>query len=164
MSRIIGIPTTISRRAITTTAGLAASVAVSITAVAIPIGAATVTALIALAAGLLATIVAIAIAIAVPTGIAVGALLVALARCPALAVATVLLPRPKHLHFVGNDIGRVALDAFLVRVFVSAQLTFDVNLSTLGQIFASDFRQPAEHFDTVPLGAFLLFATLLIGP
>src|SRR5690348_15122806 len=77
---------------------------------------------------------------------------------PALASATAAATAgtAKHLHLVGDDVGRVAFDAVLVGVFVGAQRTFDVDLPALLEIFAGDFAELAEQHDAVPFGAFLV--------
>ena len=69
----------------------------------------------------------------------------------------------EHLHFIGDDVGGITLDAILL-VFVRAQLALDVYLSTFLQVLAGDFRQAAEEFHPVPFGAFLLLAGLLVLP
>src|SRR4029450_4026043 len=66
-----------------------------------------------------------------------------------------------QLHPVGDDLGRVFFDAILVRVLAGLQPAFDVDRASLLQVFTGDFRLPAEQHDTVPLGFFLLLATLV---
>src|SRR5690606_21989365 len=82
----------------------------------------------------------------------------AAARTAALAGAA------QHLHLAGDDVGAVALDAFLVSVLLGAQAALDVHLAPLAQVLAHDFRQAAEGLDPVPLGAFLVLAGLLVLP
>src|SRR5690606_15067217 len=70
----------------------------------------------------------------------------------------------EHLHLVGDDLGGVAFDAFLVRVLVGAQRAFHVHLPAFLQVLAGDLREPTEELHAVPLGAFLLLAGLLVPP
>src|SRR5690606_22079838 len=79
---------------------------------------------------------------------------------PAAAVAATT----EHLHLVGDDVGGVALDAFLVGVLVGLKSPLDVHLAALAQVLARNLGQPAEELDSVPLGAFLLLAGLLVLP
>src|SRR5690606_20536329 len=89
-------------------------------------------------------------------------------RRPAFALATTaaatLAHAAKHLHLVGDDVGRVAFDALLVGVLVGAQRAFDVDLAALLQVLTGDLGQAAEEFHAMPLGAFLLLAGLLVRP
>src|SRR5204862_3994337 len=55
--------------------------------------------------------------------------------------------RAEHLHRLGNDLGAVAVLAFLVLPLARAQASLDVDLRPLLQIFARDLRKPAEKDD-----------------
>src|SRR5690348_3417754 len=82
----------------------------------------------------------------------------------AAAARTAFAGTPEHLHFVGDDVGAPALDAFLVGVLAAADRALDVHLPALLQVFAGDLRQPAEEFHAVPFGALLRLAGLLVFP
>src|SRR5438445_5614853 len=68
----------------------------------------------------------------------------------------------EHLHLIGDDFGAVAL---LSRLFVvpgiGADRTLDVDELPLAQILAADLRQFSPGDDVVPLGPFLLLASLV---
>src|SRR5690606_33974135 len=70
----------------------------------------------------------------------------------------------EHLHFTADDVGAVALHAFLVGVLVRPDRAFDINLTTLLQILARDFGKTSEQLDPMPFGALLLLAGLLVFP
>src|SRR5262245_34665609 len=68
----------------------------------------------------------------------------------------------EHLHFVRDDFGCIALLSLLILPLTRAQRAFDVDLAALLQVFAGDLGEPSEERDTVPLGTFLFFATLVL--
>src|SRR6266850_7506005 len=54
--------------------------------------------------------------------------------------------RAEHLHGVGDDLGRVAVLAFLVLPLPRAQAALDVDLRAFLQVFPGDLGEaPAEH-------------------
>src|SRR6185436_18711891 len=67
----------------------------------------------------------------------------------------------EHLHFVGDDLGGVAVVAGLVLPLARAQRAFDVDLGTLFQVLAGDLTETAEHGHVVPFGTFLVLTRLL---
>src|ERR1700722_5535469 len=70
----------------------------------------------------------------------------------------------EHLHLVGDDLGGVAVAAFLVLPFAGAQPALDIDLRALAQVLGGDLAQAPEQRHVVPLGAFLLLAGLLVLP
>src|SRR3990172_5929783 len=70
----------------------------------------------------------------------------------------------KHLHRVGDDLGRVAVMALLVLPLAGADAALDVDLRALLQVLAGDLRQAPEERDAVPLGRLLLLAARLVLP
>src|SRR5690606_18784123 len=73
-----------------------------------------------------------------------------------IACATAAFIATEHLHFIGDDVGTVALHAFLVGVLVGTDRAFDINLTALFQVLAGDFGESTEHLDAMPFGALLL--------
>src|SRR5262249_9927 len=84
----------------------------------------------------------------------------------AAARARVAHPRAaaEHLHALGDDLGGVALLAFLVLPLARAQRSLDVDLRALLEVLARDLRQTIEEHHAVPLGALLLLAARLVLP
>src|SRR5471030_1743704 len=72
------------------------------------------------------------------------------------------LTAAQHLHLLGDDVGRVLLDAVLVGVFTGLQAAFDVDRGTFFQVLADDFSQAAEEGDAVPLGQLFLLAGVAV--
>jgi len=68
----------------------------------------------------------------------------------------------EHLHFVGNDLGRVALVAVLVLPLVGPDAPFDIDLAALLEILAGRLGQLAEEDDAVPFGAVLQLTRCLV--
>ena len=68
----------------------------------------------------------------------------------------------EQLHAVGDDLGRVALLAFLVLPLARADAAFDVDRRALLQVFARDLGGLAEERDAMPLGVLLLLAALVL--
>src|SRR5213075_3371385 len=60
--------------------------------------------------------------------------------------------RAEHLHRVGDDLGAVAVLAFLVLPLPRADASLDVDLRALLQVFAGDLSKAAEKSDAVPFG------------
>ena len=60
----------------------------------------------------------------------------------------------QHLHFIGNDVGRVALHAVLVGVFAGFDAAFYVHRAAFAQVLACNFGQFAKKADAVPFGLF----------
>src|ERR1700693_4015261 len=70
--------------------------------------------------------------------------------------AVAVLPRRIHNpHLTGHDLDRGSFFAFAILPLPSLQLPFDVDVTTLGQIFAADLCQSPEADDSEPLYAFL---------
>src|SRR5262249_59401594 len=67
----------------------------------------------------------------------------------------------EHLHALGDDLGRVALLAFLVLPLARAQRPLDIDLRAFLQVLAGDLREAVEEHHTVPLGTLLLLAARL---
>src|SRR5215467_4423705 len=84
----------------------------------------------------------------------------------AAARARVAHPRAaaEHLHALGDDLGRVALLAFLVLPLARAQRALDVDLRALLQVLARDLGEAVEEHHAMPLGALLLLAARLVLP
>src|SRR4029450_10065154 len=82
----------------------------------------------------------------------------------AAAPATTAFTRTQELHFLGDDLGRVAILAFLVLPFARLQPAFDIDRTAFLQILAGDLGQPVVEHDAVPFGLFLLFAGRLVLP
>src|SRR5262245_12385662 len=78
------------------------------------------------------------------------------------------VPHPRaaaeHLHALGDDLGGVALLAFLVLPLARAQGPLDVDLRALLQVFARDLGEAVEEHHAVPLGALLLLPARLVLP
>src|SRR5438128_1230771 len=72
--------------------------------------------------------------------------------------------RAEHLHRIGDDLGAVAVLAFLVLPLPRADAAFDVDLRALLQIFAGNLGEAAEKGDAVPLRGFLHFPARLVLP
>jgi len=90
-------------------------------------------------------------------------LVAAVIHAAAHAVATAhALAAAQHLHVLGDDVGRVTLDAVLVGVLAGLQAAFDVDRGALLEVLAHDLGQAAEERDAVPFGQFLLFAGLAV--
>src|SRR5262245_30820844 len=70
----------------------------------------------------------------------------------------------QHAHLVGDDLGGVAVVAFLVLPLARADLAFDVDLRALAQVLRRDLGQAVEHDDVVPFRRFLVLARLLVAP
>src|SRR5688572_17558610 len=68
----------------------------------------------------------------------------------------------EHLHFIGHDLGAVAVLAFLVLPLAGSDAALDVHLGTLAQILARHFRQASEQRHPVPFRALLPFVALLV--
>ena len=64
----------------------------------------------------------------------------ALATAATHATARTAAAPAEHLHLVGDDLGRVAVAAFLVLPLARAQRAFDVDLRALAQVFARRSR------------------------
>src|SRR6185312_10366478 len=108
---------------------------------------------------LCATAAALAEATATPTPHAAATAGTALtAACAATSAAA------EHLHLATDDLGRVAVTAFLVLPLAGAQAALDVHLRALAQVLRGDLAQAAEQGHRVPLGALLVFAGLLVLP
>src|SRR3546814_2194886 len=80
-----------------------------------------------------------------------------------LATALAAGRTAKHLHFVGDDVGAVALYPVLAGVLVGAQAAFDINLTPLLEVLTRNLGKAAEELHPMPFGAFLLLP-LLVGP
>ncbi|SPP95351.1 protein of unknown function [Bradyrhizobium vignae] len=64
-----------------------------------------------------------------------------------------------------HDLGRVLLDAALVRPFAGLQRALDVNLRALLQVLLGDLAEPfIEDHDAMPFGLFLALAGVLVAP
>jgi NADP-dependent 3-hydroxy acid dehydrogenase YdfG len=77
-------------------------------------------------------------------------------------VAAHALATAQHLHVLGDDVGRVALDAVLVGVLAGLQAAFDVDRRAFFKVLAHDLGQAAEERDAVPFGQLFLFAGLAV--
>src|SRR2546423_2871376 len=75
---------------------------------------------------------------------------------------TASLPVAEHLHAIGDDFGGVAILPFLVLPLSRLQASLDIDLTSLFQIFAGDFRLATEKDDAVPFGLFLFLAGLVL--
>ena len=64
----------------------------------------------------------------------------------------------QQLHFSGNDVHCVFLNAGLVGIFAVLQAPFDVNGTAFFDIFTRDFGQAVIEGDAVPLRVFNCFA------
>src|SRR5207302_9097649 len=84
-----------------------------------------------------------------------GKLNVSAARSAAFATA-------EQLHAIGDDFGRVFFDAVLVGVLACLQSTLNIDRAAFFQIFSGDLGLAAEQHDTVPFGALLRFAALVL--
>src|SRR3954451_21828996 len=80
----------------------------------------------------------------------------------AAALAAFLAATAEELHVVGDDLGDVALVAFLVVVRAGLDATLDVDLAALREILGADLRALAPHDDAVPLGALLALSVLVV--
>src|SRR5215831_13983287 len=79
------------------------------------------------------------------------------------AFAAALTAAEQH-HVAGADFGSLSFVAILVVPFPGLETPFDVDETALGEVLIADFGQPVPHHNVVPLGAFLLFAGILVGP
>src|SRR5262249_44596831 len=61
------------------------------------------------------------------------------------------LPAAEHLHALGDDLGGIALLAFLVLPLACAQGPLDVDLRALLQVFARDLGEAGERYPAGPL-------------
>ena len=86
----------------------------------------------------------------------------AAARELGVAAAATLARAADQLHAVGDDLGRVLLDAVLVGVLARLQAALDVDRAALLQVLAGDLRLASEEHDAMPLGALLLLAALVL--
>ena len=66
----------------------------------------------------------------------------------------------EHLHLVGDDVGRVFLNAIFVGVLAGFQAAFHIDGAALFEVLAGDFSQFAKEGDTVPLGLFYQLSSL----
>src|SRR5262249_45285240 len=67
----------------------------------------------------------------------------------------------EELHVVGDDLGGVAILAFLVLVLASLDPALDVHLAALRQVLRTDLGALAPDDHPVPLGALLLLPVLV---
>ena len=81
----------------------------------------------------------------------------------ATATAATFAAAAQHLHFIGDDISGVLLHAVLAGVLVVTQAAFDVDRAALAQVLAGNLAELAEEHHTVPFGAFLLVAILVLA-
>src|ERR1700756_4143081 len=91
------------------------------------------------------------------------------APVPAPAAPQGAPPRPapppaEHLQVIADDLGRVALVSLLVLPLARAQAPLDVDLRPLAQVFPCNLREAPEERHTMPFGALLLLAGLLVAP
>src|SRR5690606_15082980 len=80
-------------------------------------------------------------------------------------ITAVTFTTTKHLHLIGHNVcGITILPGFLVLPLASLQASFDVNRTTLFQVFASNLGKSVVEHNTVPLGFFALFTRCLVLP
>ena len=70
----------------------------------------------------------------------------------------------EHLHFIGHDLGGVAILTVLILPFTRLDLALEIGLGAFLEVLGSDLGQLAEHDDAVPFRAFLHFAGILVLP
>ena len=97
-----------------------------------------------------------------PLGVGRRALL-GLLRALAFLLLTVTLA-PKHLHFVRVDLGRESVLPVLVLPLAGFQLALKIDLRSLFEILAGDFRELAEEDNAVPFSRLALFPRSLVLP
>ena len=81
---------------------------------------------------------------------------------PAARTAT-LAAGIQHLHFVGDDLGRIALNAILLPR-ASTQAAFDIDLRALLDILVDYLREAIEEHHAVPFRLFLRLTGSLVFP
>src|SRR5581483_844962 len=64
----------------------------------------------------------------------------------------------QHLHLVGDDLGGVAVLAFLVLPLAGLQASLDEDLRAFLEVFAHDLGELAEEHHAVPFGALLVLS------
>jgi hypothetical protein len=82
----------------------------------------------------------------------------------AAATAARILTGIEHLHFPGNDFGRISFLSVLTFPRPGLKTTFDINLAPLLQILVADLGEPTPGDDAVPLGLLLPLVRVLVHP
>src|SRR3990167_7283918 len=70
----------------------------------------------------------------------------------------------QHLHFVRHNFGGVTIMAILVLPLSGTQSALNIDFGAFLQVFAGNFPQLVEEHHSVPLGALLHLAAVLVFP